>query len=66
MSVRLASGALQKASRVLAYSARMLVCVLVCRLFRSIERMYRHRFNKPTVLHALEPDQPVGKLLDFG
>ena len=44
----------------------MLVCVLVCYLFRRIERVCRHRFNEPAVLHALEPDQPVGKLLDFG
>jgi hypothetical protein len=41
------------------------VGVLVCRLFACVERMCWHCLNQATVLHAFQPDEPVGKLLDL-
>lgn len=34
--------------------------------FIGIQRVRRHRLNEPAVLHTLETNQPVGKLLNLG
>ena len=56
---------LPRASLAIAELVRMLVRALVRRLSPSIHPMRWYCLNEPAVLHALEPHQPVGELLDL-
>lgn len=63
-SARLAPGTLPRARRTNVDLVRMLV--LVRRFFVGIEGMGGHGFYQAAVLHAFEPDEAVGELLDIG